>query len=84
MPLPSQGKMLSGHSVPYIPHLLISPFPVLLDYSMQIRLTHGYTSASVSTEVAIHKADDKSAVARSFNKCKSTTPLFCAIDKVLD
>lgn len=39
----------------------------------------------ICTEVAIHRADDKSAVARSLNKCGSSpdTMLFCAIDKVL-
>lgn len=83
----SKGKMLSGHSVPCIPLLLllISSVPVLVDYSMQIRLTSGYMFASLSTEVAIHRADDRSAVARSFNKCgfSPDTVLFCEKDKVL-
>lgn len=63
---------------------LISPSPVLLDYSMQITLPNGYTFASASTQVAVHGVDDKSVLARSFNKCGSAqTPFFWAINIVL-
>lgn len=75
MAAPSQGKMLLAHSVLLL--LLISPSPVLVDYSMQITLPNGNTFASVSTEVAIHTVDDKFSLARSFNKCGSAqTPCY--------